>query len=338
MTSKFEVARWHALSPNLRGAVLMLASSLGFTVMAVLIRDVAATIDPLQMAFFRCTIGWIAILPFVAHVGFSTIRSSLLRLHLSRAALGTIAMFCAYYAIAHMPLADFTALSFTRPLFATVMAVIVLHEVVRWRRWTATIIGFLGVVVMVRPGVAEINPATFVALGESVSLALLIVIVKLMPQTEKTLTMLFWFGAFSIPITLVPAVSGLGMADRDRMALAGRDGALGRRLAMAVHPRLPHRRGVVCGADRLCEIGVRDDHRLSGVRRNPDGLDAARRRHHRRQHLLHHAPRDEARGRQDHDQFAAQVLRTGFAVAAVVSAVSRTTSSFWSSQLRARTR
>jgi drug/metabolite transporter (DMT)-like permease len=200
------VSRWHALAPNLRGAVLMLLSSLSFTVMAVLIRDVAATIDPLQMAFFRCTIGWLAILPFVAHVGLGTVRSNVLRLHLSRAALGTFAMFCAYYAIAHMPLADFTALSFTRPLFATVMAVIVLQETVRWRRWTATIVGFLGVLVMVRPGVAEVNPATFVALGESVSLALLIVIVKIMPRAEKTLTMLFWFGAFSIPITAVPAI------------------------------------------------------------------------------------------------------------------------------------
>lgn len=205
MKSSAVATRWNALAPNLRGAVLMLLSSLGFTVMAVLIRNVATSIDPLQMAFFRCTIGWLAILPFVAHVGLGTVRSNVLRLHLSRAALGTIAMFCAYYAIAHMPLADFTALSFTRPLFATVMAVIVLHEVVRWRRWTATIVGFLGVLVMVRPGVAEVNPATFVALGESVSLALLIVIVKLMPRAEKTLTMLFWFGAFSIPITAVPA-------------------------------------------------------------------------------------------------------------------------------------
>jgi drug/metabolite transporter (DMT)-like permease len=207
MTSFSTVSsRWNALAPNLRGAVFMLLSSLGFTVMAVLIRDVAATIDPLQMAFFRCSIGWLAILPFVAHAGLGTVRSNVLRLHLSRAALGTIAMFCAYYAIAHMPLADFTALSFTRPLFATVLAVIVLHEIVRWRRWTATIVGFLGVLVMVRPGAAEINPATFVALGESVSLALLIVIVKVMPRAEKTLTMLFWFGAFSIPITLVPAI------------------------------------------------------------------------------------------------------------------------------------
>jgi drug/metabolite transporter (DMT)-like permease len=183
----------------------MLASSAGFTIMAVLIRNVSDRIDPLQMAFFRTSIGLLVILPFVAHVGFRTVRSSVLRMHMTRAALGTIAMFCAYYAIAHMPLADYTALSFTRPLFATILAAVVLHEIVRWRRWSATIVGFLGVVVMVRPGAGTFDPTTFVALGESISLALLIVIVKLMPQNERTLTMLFWFGMFSIPITIVPA-------------------------------------------------------------------------------------------------------------------------------------
>jgi drug/metabolite transporter (DMT)-like permease len=199
-------AGWSGLPPNLRGAIFMLGSGLVFTAMMVIIRHVSDRIHPLQMAFFRCAIGWLAIMPFVAHVGIEAMRSMVLGKHLSRAALGTIAMFCAYYAIAHMPLTDYTALSFTRPLFATVFAVVILREIVRWRRWTATIVGFLGVVVMVRPGAGTIDPATFVALGESVSLALLIVIVKLMPPTEKTITMLFCFGAFSAPITLLPAI------------------------------------------------------------------------------------------------------------------------------------
>jgi drug/metabolite transporter (DMT)-like permease len=199
-------ARWRALSGNMRGAVLMFVSGLGFVAMAILIRTVAERIDPLQMAFLRSLIGWLIILPFVFGTEGGSIRTSFLKMHLTRAALGTIAMFCAYYAIAHMPLADYTALSFTRPLFATVFAVIVLKEIVRWRRWTATLAGFVGVLVMVRPGAGTVDPASFIALGESVSLALLIVIVKLMPQSERTLSMMFWFGAFAIPITLVPAI------------------------------------------------------------------------------------------------------------------------------------
>lgn len=199
-------AYWQRVPPNLRGAIFMLLSGLVFTAMMVMIREVSGRIDPLQMAFFRCWIGWVAIMPFILHAGIGTVVTAAIRLHFSRAALGTIAMFCAYYAIAHMPLADYTALSFTRPLFATVFAVLILHEIVRWRRWTATAVGFCGVLVMVRPGHAAIDPATFVALGESVALALLIVIVKLMPPREKTLAMLFWFGAIATPITLLPAI------------------------------------------------------------------------------------------------------------------------------------
>lgn len=200
------VARWRALSGNMRGAVLMFGSGLCFVFMAILIRLVAERIDPLQMAFLRSLIGWLIILPFVFGTGGGSVRTSRLGMHLTRAALGTLAMFCAYYAIAHMPLADYTALSFTRPLFATVFAVFILNELVRWRRWTATLVGFLGVLVMVRPGSGSIEPATFIALGESVALALLIIIVRLMPQSERTLAMMFWFGAFAIPITFVPAL------------------------------------------------------------------------------------------------------------------------------------
>ncbi|MEX0809397.1 MAG: DMT family transporter [Dongiaceae bacterium] len=200
------VARWRALSANMRGAVLMFGSGLSFVLMAILIRLVAERIDPLQMAFLRSLIGWIILLPFV-FTAAGSVRTSRLGMHLTRAALGTLAMFCSYYAIAHMPLADYTALSFTRPLFATVFAVVIIKEIVRWRRWTATLVGFLGVLVMVRPGSGSIEPATFIALGESVALALLIIIVKMMPQSERTLTMMFWFGAFAVAITFLPALA-----------------------------------------------------------------------------------------------------------------------------------
>src|SRR5262249_56260396 len=83
---------------------------------------------------------------------------------------GLLAMYCSYYAIARMPLADYTALSFTKPLFATFLAVVILHEVVRWRRWTATAVGFLGVIVMGRPGATAFQPAALAALVEAFSI------------------------------------------------------------------------------------------------------------------------------------------------------------------------
>jgi drug/metabolite transporter (DMT)-like permease len=115
-------------------------------------------------------------------------------------------MYCSYYALARIELTDFTALSFTKPLFATVLAVIILHEVVRWRRWSATIIGFVGVLIMMRPGTGTFHPAGFFALGEAFSIAFLVTLVKRLPARETTLGMLFYFGAIATVLSLPAAI------------------------------------------------------------------------------------------------------------------------------------
>ncbi len=198
--------RWLALSGNSRGALWMLASGLGFTVMAVGIKLLGQRLDNFQIGFFRCLIGFLAILPFVASVGFDRLRTRHLGVHMTRAVFGLTAMYCSYYAIARMPLADYTALSFTKPLFATVLAVIVLHEVVRWRRWSATLAGFVGVLIMVRPGAGAFQPAALAALADAFSIAFLITLVKRLPARETPLGMLFWFGVFSVALALGPAI------------------------------------------------------------------------------------------------------------------------------------
>src|SRR3546814_13721534 len=80
-------------------------------------------------------------------------------------------MLCGFYAVGRLHLADFTALSFTQPLFVTVLAVILLGEVVRWRRWLAMAVGFLGVLVMMRPGAAGFAPAALVAIASVFGIA-----------------------------------------------------------------------------------------------------------------------------------------------------------------------
>jgi drug/metabolite transporter (DMT)-like permease len=117
-----------------------------------------------------------------------------------------VAMFCSYYALARIDLADFMALSFTRPLFATVLAVIILHEVVRWRRWSATALGFIGVLIIVRPGTGTFDSAGFFALGEAFSIAFLVTLVKRLPARETTIGMMFWFGAFASLMALPTAL------------------------------------------------------------------------------------------------------------------------------------
>lgn len=199
--------RWLALPGNVRGAAWMILSGLGFTAMAVLIKLLGGRLDSLQIAFFRCLIGFLAILPLVLAQGTAAMRTRHFPVHLTRGLFGVLAMICSYYAIQHLPLASYTALSFSKPLFATVLAVLLLREIVRWRRWSATVLGFLGVLVMVRPGAATFDPAALVALGDSLSIAVLIVLIKRLPASETALTMLFHFGIVSSLAALPLAIA-----------------------------------------------------------------------------------------------------------------------------------
>jgi len=199
-------ARWLQLSGNSRGALWMIASGVGFSVMAVGIKLLGHRLENFQIGFFRVVIGFVAILPFAASSGLARLQTRHAGVHLVRAVFGLLAMYCSYYAIARMPLADYTGLSFTKPLFATLLAIAILGESVRWRRWTATLVGFLGVLVMVQPGAGTFQPASLAALTDSFSVAFLVTLVKRLPATETPLTMLFYFGLFATVMSIGPAI------------------------------------------------------------------------------------------------------------------------------------
>jgi drug/metabolite transporter (DMT)-like permease len=199
-------ARWLELSGNSRGALWMIASGLGFSIMAVGIKLLGHRLDSFQIAFFRVVIGFVAILPFIAGSGLAQLRTRHLPVHFVRGVFGLTAMYCSYYAIARMPLADYTALSFTKPLFAVVLAILILGETVRWRRWTATALGFVGVLIMVRPGAGTFQPAALAALVDAFSIAFLITLVKRLPPQETPLGMLFYFGVFATVLAAGPAI------------------------------------------------------------------------------------------------------------------------------------
>jgi drug/metabolite transporter (DMT)-like permease len=203
---------WAKLSPNHRGALWMIAASLGFTVNSALVKALsadhhgAAGLDVFQIAFARALFSFALVVPFLLRAGAGALRTRHPGLHGIRAFAGAAAMVCGFYAVGRLQLADFTALSFTQPLFVTVLAVILLGEVVRWRRWLATAVGFLGVLVMVRPGASAFDPAALVALASVAGIAIAVCMVKRLPAGESHATMLAYFCLMSLAITVVPAV------------------------------------------------------------------------------------------------------------------------------------
>ncbi len=199
-------ARLSASPPVVQGALLMVGATLGFSMMAGLIRFASASLDPLQVVFFRNVFALMFMLPWLARAGLGGLRTERLGLHFARAALGLCAMASWFSAVALLPLAQAVALNFTVPLFATIAAALVLGEVVRLRRWSATIVGFLGVLVIVRPGFETVSPATGLPILAALFMAASATSIKALSRTEDPSAMVFYMNLFLTPMSLVPAL------------------------------------------------------------------------------------------------------------------------------------
>jgi drug/metabolite transporter (DMT)-like permease len=197
--------RWRALPENLRGAVWTTLAALAFTLMAAVIKTLGSRLDSFEIVFFRCVFALGVTFPFLLREGEAAFRTRRPGLHLSRAATGMLAMFFGYYGITKLPLADATVIGFTRALFMIPLAVLFLGERVQIARWAAAAAGFLGVVVMLRPGAEGPVFAVLVAFLGAGFTALGIVQVKKLAATEHPATILVFYN-FATTLMSLPAV------------------------------------------------------------------------------------------------------------------------------------
>ncbi|MDX2298115.1 MAG: DMT family transporter, partial [Xanthomonadaceae bacterium] len=142
----------------------MVISSILFGTMAVVIRLASTQLHPFQIAFFRNLFGLLFALPLLYRHGVGLLRTSKLPLYFLRCSIGIVSMLAGFWAIVNLPLAQAISLSYSTPLFVTIGAVLVLGEVVRARRWTAVIVGFIGVLIILRPGAESFTSGALIAL------------------------------------------------------------------------------------------------------------------------------------------------------------------------------
>ena len=197
--------RWHSLPANAQGALWVSLSAVLFTSMSAVVKSLGAHLDSFQLAFLRASIGFVLILPFVFAAGPAVLRTSRLRMHLTRGVCGSIGLMCGFYALTHLSLADATAIGFTKPLFLIVLAALLLRETVRARRWSATAVGFLGVLIMVRPGDGVLEHAALVGLLGALAAATVSLLIKRLSASEASLTIMVYLGLVSIVTTGIPA-------------------------------------------------------------------------------------------------------------------------------------
>ncbi len=183
----------------------MIGAAFCFSVMNLLVRLAARDLSPIEIAFFRNLFAFLFMVPWALKMGPSSLRTAHLGTHVLRAVVGLSAMLCWFTAVALLPMADAVALNFTAPLFSTVGAALILHEVVRVRRWTATVIGFLGTLVILRPGFTEVAPITLLPVLAAFFMAGSTLIVKRLSGFDHPGTVVLYMNLFMTPLSLIPA-------------------------------------------------------------------------------------------------------------------------------------
>jgi drug/metabolite transporter (DMT)-like permease len=193
------------MSTHARAALLMVASTLFFGLMAVTIRYASHTLPTFEIAFFRNAFGLLFLLPILLHGG-APLRTRQLPKYLLRSAIGICSMLCGFWAIGHLPLSQAIALSYSTPLFVTIAAVAWLGEHVRKRRWAAVVVGFIGVLIVVRPGTSGFSVGSLIAVMAAVFSAVVAVQIKQLSRVDPADTIVFYTYAFWVPLSLLPAL------------------------------------------------------------------------------------------------------------------------------------
>ena len=197
---------WKSQTPVMRGIVLMCLSTIAFSIMHGLVRFVSEVLPPFQIAFFRNIFGLAFLLPLLMRSRFAILRTKQIGLHALRGVINMAAMLMFFTALAISPIAKVTALGFTAPIFMAILAVLVLGERFRIYRWSAIFLGFVGMLIILRPGLVAIDTGALLVIGSAALWAVAMIIIKIHSRTESSLTIVAYMGIFLGVFSIAPAV------------------------------------------------------------------------------------------------------------------------------------
>jgi drug/metabolite transporter (DMT)-like permease len=190
------------LPPIVEAALLMAFGAVCVAVQNGVIRVVSDDIHTFEVVFFRNLFGLLAMLPLLGGVGLGMFRANNPGRLMLMSTWHLLGMVCYFLAILYLPIAEVTALAFSKPLFATVGAALVLREVVRARRWSAVGLGLVGVLIVLQPGAQAISLyAGLVLLGALLGAATSLM-VKRLTATDSVSTIVWYQALFATVLAL----------------------------------------------------------------------------------------------------------------------------------------
>jgi len=189
-----------------RAAALVSAGSLTLVVMATLVKHLGSELPAMEILFFRSAIGFLLVLPLFVRNPMEPLRTKRPGMHLVRGAIGAIGNACFFWTLTHMLLADAMALQFSRPLFMIPLAVLLLGEVVGFRRTAVAAIGFAGILLYARPFTGGFEPDAFIGALGALAGALVVICIKRLATTEPTRVIMFYYAFWNALFALIPGV------------------------------------------------------------------------------------------------------------------------------------
>lgn len=198
-------AYWTELPAATRGIALMLFSTVCFAFMHALIRHLSTDLHPFEIAFFRNAFGLLVLLPWLLHAGLEPWRTRRFPLHALRSVINICAMLAYFTALSLTPIAQVTALSFTAPIFSAILGMLILGEVFRLRRWSAIGIGFLGTLVILRPGFETIDTGSWLTLLSALLWGFTVITIRVLGRTDSSLTITTYMSLLLALLSVVPA-------------------------------------------------------------------------------------------------------------------------------------
>ena len=184
----------------------MLAATAVLTCMHATVRHVSDGMHPFEITFFRNLFGLVAILPLAMRAGLASMKSRQPGLQVLRSGFGLAAMLTWFYALSVVPIAQATALSFTSVIFGSIGAALVLGERMRLRRWSAVVAGFVGALVILRPGISEVDPAALIVVLSSILWAGALLTVKRLSSTDSVVCIVTWNSVLLTVLSLPVAI------------------------------------------------------------------------------------------------------------------------------------
>jgi drug/metabolite transporter (DMT)-like permease len=200
------VQRFAALPGPARAAFWMSASALLYAVSQTIVRDISDAVPTFQIVFLRNLFGLAFMIPWLLHVGIGVLRTRQLGMHVVRGFASAMNLWCGFGAVAYIPVADSAAIGFLQPIFVGIAAVLILGEVAGVRRWLAIVAGFIGALIVVRPGFAELNTGVILAFGAAVAGAAVAILVKTLLRTDPPDTVAAFLFMVQTVLSLVPAI------------------------------------------------------------------------------------------------------------------------------------